>query len=114
MKRLKLFCILLTVMCTLTACWPRDDPWHPYYYEQETIQCEIIVAYEGTPSDDYIIIPDTGCRFILNVEGEEKTFGVPEDYYHRHKEDNTIPLLVEKKFNKSDDKLVSVEYYLVN
>ena len=72
-----------------------------------------MAAYEGTPSDDYLIIPDSGYRFILKVEGVEKTFGVPESYYHLHKDDDTIPLLVEKKFRKEDDKLVGIEYYLV-
>ncbi len=115
MKR-KLFCILLIALlaCTLTACWPRDDPWHPYYYETETIQCEILAAYEGTPSDDYLLIPDSGCRFVLLIEGEEKTFGVPEDYYHLHKEDTSIPIQVEKKFRKDNDQLVNTEYYLVD
>ena len=113
MKRIRTFCILLIVLCTLTSCWSRDDPWHPYYYNEYETEAKLIAAYEGTPSDDYLIIPDSRYRFILKVEGVEKTFGVPESYYYLHKDDDTIPLLVEKKFKKGDHTLVDTEYYLV-
>ena len=105
------FCMLLA--SSLTSCFPRDDPWHPYYYEEYEIDAEIIAAYETEPSNEYILIPDTGCRFILEIDGEKKSFNVDETVYHSYKEGDTIHLRVEKKYKKDNDMFVSVDYYLV-
>ncbi len=88
------FCMLLA--SSLTSCFPRDDPWHPYYYKVHEIDAEIIAAYETEPSNEYILIPDTGYRFILGIEGEVKKFNVDEIIFHTHKKGDTIRLKIEK------------------
>ena len=113
MKRFKkVFGILLFVVCTLTACWGKDDPWHPYYYEEYEVEADLIVAYKGEPSGEYLIIPDSGYRFIIKVEGEEKTFCVQESFFQLHKNDKKITLFVEKKFDKENGQQVDEKYSL--
>ena len=113
MKRIRTFCILLFVMCTLTSCWSRDDPWHPYYYKVHEIDAEIIATYETEPSNEYLLIPDTGYRFILGIEGEVKEFKADEIMFHTHKKGDTIRLKIEKKYRKDNDKYVDTNYYFV-
>lgn len=111
--RMRIFFLIAIIGTLLTSCYAKDDPWNPYKYEEYETTGTIVKKYETDPNSNYLLIQDTGYRFILEIEGERKPLCVSESDYYCYEEGDTLKIYVEKEYQKDDDKLVNVYYYLI-
>ena len=111
--RIRILLLIAVLGILLTSCYAKDDPWNPCYYEEYESTGTIVEKFETKPNNNYLLIPDSGYRFIIEIEEERKTFSVSESDYHSYVEGDTLRIYVEKEYQKDDDKLVNAYYYLV-
>lgn len=111
--RIRIFLLIAIMGVLLTSCYSKDDPWNPCYYEEYETTGTIVKKFETKPNKNYLVIPDTGCRFIIEIEGKKKPLCVSESDYYSYEEGDILKIYVEKEYQKDDDKLVNVYYYLI-
>lgn len=111
--RIRIFLLISIIVVLLTSCYAKDDPWNPCYYEEYETTATIVEKFETKPSNNYLLIPDTGYRFILEIEGENIPLRVSKSDYHSYEEGDTLKIYIEKEYQKDHDKLVNTDYYLI-
>lgn len=110
--RIRFFLLITIMSALLTSCYAKDDPWNPCYYEEYESTGTIVKKYEEKRNSNYILIQDSGYRFLIEIEGERKTFSVSKSDYYSYDEGDTLKIYIEKEYQK-DDKLVNTDYYLI-
>lgn len=111
--RIQFFLLIAVLGILFTSCYAKDDPWNPCSYEEYETTGTIVEKFETKPNNEYLLIPDTGYRFLIEIEGERKPFSVSESDYRSYVEGDTLKIYVEKEYQKDDDKLVNIDYYLI-